>query len=518
VNKWLIFCGVGLLCLCHEHIALAVPGYGYALSFDGVDDYVNINYNPLLSVTGQVTLEAWVKPESFLSTYQMIARKGNAYYLGICDKNPYCRIYTNTWKPVTSSSVLLPDVWYHLAMTYNKNEGSSEANLSNFDALKQGPLLVPCGSASDWDANMREIGNVLYEPNYPDTNQKYKAFYSGYNGDYEENNVYIGYAYSADGNNWTKVGKIISRSGEDPYVVDNNGAYYLYMEDKGWGPFHKGIRLYISNDCITWTDMGDVFDIQGGGNPPDWQTQDVSSPLVWIDNNGVWYLLYEGRGNGNEGLIGLATSTDGINWTRDGNDPVMGWGAPGTWDESSVVPDDIMKIGDTYYLLYHGCSYPNKMGYWAGLATSVDLHTWNRYKWNPIQMSVHDGTLMFAQDGHYGMVGALDTYTSTAGIYRYRPYITSAPHLYVNGVESYIGRSDCNNAPIYTDKYGLTIGRAPPGTGSAYYYTGLIDDVFLWSRALDQNEIVDSMNGNMHCPEPNLIAYWSFDEPNGYIA
>ena len=39
-------------------------GDGFALVFDGVDDYVEFGERPSLNVTGPVTVEAWVKPMS----------------------------------------------------------------------------------------------------------------------------------------------------------------------------------------------------------------------------------------------------------------------------------------------------------------------------------------------------------------------------------------------------------------------------------------------------------------------
>ena len=75
--------------------------------------------------------------------------------------------------------------------------------------------VIPCGSSLDWDQHIREIGNILHEPD--DTGYEYKTFYSGYKGrsfteafGYEEDKVYIGYAFSSDRKSWTKYGQIIS--------------------------------------------------------------------------------------------------------------------------------------------------------------------------------------------------------------------------------------------------------------------------------------------------------------------
>jgi predicted GH43/DUF377 family glycosyl hydrolase len=505
---------------------------GTSLSFNGSGQYASVTSRPALNVSSQFTLEAWVNVSWFTpNVFQMVVRKGDSYYVGFYGNNPYCRINTSptpgsiTWKTSWTTYALQPNTWCHLAMTYDSTKGGYEANsLDTFDSLKeydpQVPI-VPQGSAVDWDQHIREIGNVLYEPNYPDPNKVWKLFYTGYNGAYLEYNTSVGYAYSADGNNWTKFGPLDTRAGEDPYVVNFHGTYYLYCEDKAAIPF-KNIRLYVSTDCENWTDMGVVFDTQTGGNPPNWQAQDVSSPCVRVEedvndvNNTKWYLLYEGRGGGNGGLIGLAHSANGINWVRDSNDPVMAVGAPGTWDESYIVPDDILRIDGTYYFTYHGYGASGHTGFWGGLATSTDLHNWKRFVFNPISTEGTAGaetdTIMFFPNGRYSMV-----YFARGGIRKFRIWNICTPHIYINAVEgSYRLRDYCNNALICGDSKALAFGKAPEGT--QYPFEGMIDDVRLWNRALSPSEIRTTWKNPLEGNEPNLVAYWKFNEGWGQIA
>ncbi|MGB1000417.1 MAG: LamG-like jellyroll fold domain-containing protein, partial [Flavobacteriales bacterium] len=39
-------------------------GSGYALDFDGVDDYVSVGNSTILRPTTNITIEAWVKPRT----------------------------------------------------------------------------------------------------------------------------------------------------------------------------------------------------------------------------------------------------------------------------------------------------------------------------------------------------------------------------------------------------------------------------------------------------------------------
>lgn len=229
-------------------------------------------------------------------------------------------------------------------------------------------LVVAKGTGGDWDLYIREIGNVIDEGS---GSQRYKMVYTGHNdASYDDTTTtHIGWAYSANGTSWTKGGELITaRALEDPWLMKVGSTYYLYVEDKADTPF-RNIRCYTSTDFSSWSDQGDVIDIGTAGA---WDDQDVSSPVVFIEG-GVWHMLYEGRqSGGQQGAMGLATSSDGISWTKDAGNPVfeqadIGWA-------TAVVPDDIMIASDgTYVLSYHGLDG----SYFRGaVAHGSDLYTW----------------------------------------------------------------------------------------------------------------------------------------------
>jgi hypothetical protein len=239
-------------------------------------------------------------------------------------------------------------------------------------------VIVANGTGTDWDLHIREIGNVIDEG--VDGPQRYKLTYTGHNAaTYSDTSgsitpTYIGWAYSADGLTWTKgAAKLISaRTLEDPYVVKHGSTYYLYAEDKADDPY-RNIRLFTTTDSdwstATWTDQGDVIDKGASGA---WDDQDVSSPTVWIEGS-AFKMLFEGRKvSGQEGAVGLATSTDGLTWTKDPANPVFE-GGDFTWN-TAVVPDDILVAEDgTYVMSYHG---KNGSTFRAAIAHSADLYSW----------------------------------------------------------------------------------------------------------------------------------------------
>jgi hypothetical protein len=106
---------------------------GNALSFDGLNDYVQVPSNSLFQGGNMMTLEVWVKPSS-LSASQMVLEKGDTnlggaesgpFYLAICsDGRVVVDVYdtTATANGFASSSVLSPNNWYHLALVINTTE------------------------------------------------------------------------------------------------------------------------------------------------------------------------------------------------------------------------------------------------------------------------------------------------------------------------------------------------------------------------------------------------------------
>ncbi len=105
--------------------------FGGALSFDGVDDYVEIPDDNSLDITGDLTLEAWIEPDRVVYTAQgeIIGKwvAGNAsYYFAIRDGYLQMRISANGSDyyniEETSNANLSIDTWYHVVGVYDASE------------------------------------------------------------------------------------------------------------------------------------------------------------------------------------------------------------------------------------------------------------------------------------------------------------------------------------------------------------------------------------------------------------
>jgi hypothetical protein len=237
----------------------------------------------------------------------------------------------------------------------------------------------------------------------------YKMWHQGTDG--------IALSYSNDGINWTFNSNVISGSAFHPCVIyDRNGfgggAYYY----KAW--YWTGtpattvgvIQFSQSTDGITWTAPTPV-------------TQDPSFPLVDGISPGYFYHLYgpgavlynpvatstpgqpftypyqmfydtssEGFGpGGSVEQIGLAYSSDGLNWTRYGSEPILiPSGAIGDWDGTHAFRPSVVRVTGTYYMLYSG-SNDNidpvtsvSYAHGIGLATSTDGIHWTKSASNPV--------------------------------------------------------------------------------------------------------------------------------------
>jgi len=99
-----------------------------ALSFDGIDDYINCGNDISLNPTNAITVECWAKLDAVAmgeSLYAPIIRRNNTYLLradkGTIGVNFNFFIYDGTeWEPgAYSVSHSAFGVWYHVVGTYD---------------------------------------------------------------------------------------------------------------------------------------------------------------------------------------------------------------------------------------------------------------------------------------------------------------------------------------------------------------------------------------------------------------
>jgi hypothetical protein len=149
----------------------------------------------------------------------------------------------------------------------------------------------------------------------------------------------IGYATSSDGLNWTKyASNPVVESGTRCHVMKNGSTYYMYLI---LSP--GGYSRLSSADGITWAT--DATGILANGDPGSFDVNGPANTFVWIED-GTWYKLYDG-GDGTVYRMGLATSPDGLTWTKSASNPVL------DLDPGSEGNPWAVKVNGAYHMYNH---------------------------------------------------------------------------------------------------------------------------------------------------------------------
>ena len=96
-----------------------------SVDFDGVDDFVSVSNNESLQFTNSLTIEAWIKFNSFGSgsDVDIILRKGegnpNNYQLAVNDQKLALTIEENDGEGLNSTASLSTMTWYYVAGTWD---------------------------------------------------------------------------------------------------------------------------------------------------------------------------------------------------------------------------------------------------------------------------------------------------------------------------------------------------------------------------------------------------------------
>jgi hypothetical protein len=119
------------------------------------------------------------------------------------------------------------------------------------------------------------------------------------------------------------------------------------------------------------------------GPPGSWDDDKIRSGALHFDGS-VYHLWYDGRDQaGVHADTGHATSSDGVEWTKDPTNPVLTRGAPGEWDDFWVYGTGVVHDGAQYHMWYNG--FGSQTDIWqVGYATSPDGTVWTKHPDNPV--------------------------------------------------------------------------------------------------------------------------------------
>ncbi|MFC2083124.1 hypothetical protein ACFLSG_03700 [Candidatus Bipolaricaulota bacterium] len=189
----------------------------------------------------------------------------------------------------------------------------------------------------------------------------------------------LGYAESADGETWVNVqscknGAVPIVSSGDPWwnrgsygpcdVLINPSAtntgtdwvFTLYYDGTTGGT--EAIGVGFSSDGITWS--GYDPDSDGKANPVlagtnvagDWDRSYVSRATI-LQADGGYEMWYSGGDGAVNHGIGYATSSDGLNWTRDDN-PIFHKSDGVAWRDSRTYCPSVLSLNGGYVMWFSG--------------------------------------------------------------------------------------------------------------------------------------------------------------------
>lgn len=246
------------------------------------------------------------------------------------------------------------------------------------------PMLIN-GAAGTWESKNVEAPFVLFD------GTEYKMWYAGFDG----TKLRIGLATSSDGINWTKYsGNPVLDTGSQgdwdqnnafsPVVIYDGSKYKMWYA--GSNDTNVRIGMATSSDGISWTKHSENPVLYDGGAGA-WDDASIMTRAVIFD--GENYKMWYSGDNGNlETQIGYAVSPDGVNWIKYSGNPVMSQ-TPGTWDSFSVRVPFVIYDGTEYKMWYDGS---NKFTRHIGYASSPDGISWTKYSGNPVLLVGSSGT------------------------------------------------------------------------------------------------------------------------------
>jgi hypothetical protein len=172
-----------------------------------------------------------------------------------------------------------------------------------------------------------------------------------------------------------------SRGGPVAYYDD---TFHMWYSKGHTDTIDAHIGYATSPDGIHWTKHGDNPVLETGPEGS-WDKLQCFFPTVLIRDNvfHMWYLGRPGGSDSNERKIGHATSSDGIHWVKDPQNPVLDRGPEGSPDAYYIMAISASHDNSLFHLWY-GANNGVDDFYYTCHATSEDGSVWSKDPENPV--------------------------------------------------------------------------------------------------------------------------------------
>jgi predicted GH43/DUF377 family glycosyl hydrolase len=243
--------------------------------------------------------------------------------------------------------------------------------------------VLDVGAQGEWDAEQLESPFVIKE-----SPASYKMWYSGHDADgiwhigYATSSDGINWVkhpsnpvLDSGQDNWNNVYV------HGPSILYEDSLYKMWLHtvgDDGSGPTPY-MAYATSTNGITWT-LAITNPLFSRDPAHYWESDWVWGASV-LHGGSDYQMWYSGAGGG-EGHTGYATAPDETTWTKynGASDPVLS-GTGGEWDEGSAVDSYVLYEGGIY-MMYYDNNFKS-----IGVATSTNGITWTKSTSNPVLSS-----------------------------------------------------------------------------------------------------------------------------------
>ena len=363
---------------------------------------------------------------------------------------------------------------YHLWFTGHEQNGywSGVGHATSTDGVEwtmdPGNPVIAAGESGEWDDSYVLSGAVIHD------GTQFHMWYSGSGGAEES----LGYATSPDGSMWTKHdGNPVMDAGasgtwDDTWlgpssvIADGENLRMWYWGSNGSG---GSIGYAESPDGIHWTKLPEPVlepqTIPGGA----WDAEIVYTPLVIFNPNPPMYQMWYGGNDTDTPFVGYAFSSDGIEWTRHRDNPVIEAGHP--------------------VVLFDGSNYHMWYAYYDGV-------------WR-ISYATSDCCAGVAGLNHLLTFPAAAVASGAEGaFYQTDVDLNNASDQAVEYEFMWLPRGETNSAPSTSEPFGL-------GAGMSVRYANVLSEVFgLEPNSLGALSILSS--------SPDLLAMSrTYNSPEG---
>jgi predicted GH43/DUF377 family glycosyl hydrolase len=172
-------------------------------------------------------------------------------------------------------------------------------------------------------------------------------------------------------------GKFDSTQAKYPSILKVGDEWWLWYNGRTDDHFTGSVGLATSKDGLQWTKQNDGYPVFEHGLPGTFDSTKVDHPTV-LRFDGKFHMWYTAGDKNSRYTIGYATSPDGIHWTRENNSqPVFGPGNPGQFDDQIVLhPAVVRDDSGLLHMWYNGVG-PQE-SFRVGHATSREGILWAR--------------------------------------------------------------------------------------------------------------------------------------------